>query len=400
MVIRFNYDLLIEVMKRDGATLDLSVYTDKTKLNSKVKIQGVCKCGQSFCKSFTLCYENGGMFCKSCVFINANTKRSDTYFELTGFKNSMQNPKTRKEIKETLKERTGYENPMQNPETKEKHKQNMKNKTGYEYALQNPNTKEKCKQTLKDKTGFENPMQNPETKEKYKETLKERTGFENPMHNPETKEKYKQNMKERTGYEYPMQNPETKEKRKQNMKERTGFENPMQNPETREKCKETLKKRTGFENPTQNPETKEKVKQTLKERTGYENPMHNPESQEKQLKASYYRKEFQMPSGDIRMVQGYEPQALTLLLQNYQEEDILTGAANVPEIWYTSDKEHRHYVDIYIKSINTCIEVKSTWTYEKDKENIHLKQQEGKNLGMKYEIWIMDKKGDLLEKIE
>ena len=61
-------------------------------------------------------------------------------------------------------------------------------------------------------------------------------------------------------------------------------------------------------------------------------------------------------------------------------------------------KKHRHYVDIFIPSQNKCIEVKSTWTASKKKDNIFLKQNAGKELGYLYEIWVYDGKGNLAEK--
>ena len=72
---------------------------------------------------------------------------------------------------------------------------------------------------------------------------------------------------------------------------------------------------------------------------------------------------------------------------------IITGSKNVPEIWYNDEngKKHRHYVDIFIPSQNKCIEVKSTWTAEKKKDNIYLKQQAAKDLGYQYEIWIYNR---------
>jgi hypothetical protein len=42
-----------------------------------------------------------------------------------------------------------------------------------------------------------------------------------------------------------------------------------------------------------------------------------------------------MPSGEIRMVQGYEPFALNDLLKLYTEQQIITGV-NVPIIYYES----------------------------------------------------------------
>ncbi len=65
-------------------------------------------------------------------------------------------------------------------------------------------------------------------------------------------------------------------------------------------------------------------------------------------------------------------------------------------IWYNdvNGKKHKHYVDIFIPSQNRCIEVKSTWTIQKMKDNIFLKQQAAKELGYNYEIWIYNSKGE------
>ena len=80
----------------------------------------------------------------------------------------------------------------------------------------------------------------------------------------------------------------------------------------------------------------------------------------------------------------------------FNEDDIITGSGSVPEIWYDDDEglKHRHFVDIFIPSQNKCIEVKSTWTAEKKKDNIFKKQQAGKQLGYNYEIWIYNSKGE------
>jgi len=57
-------------------------------------------------------------------------------------------------------------------------------------------------------------------------------------------------------------------------------------------------------------------------------------------------------------------------------------------------------VDIYIKSKNKCIEVKSLYTFEKEEEEIFLKQESAKILGYAYQIWIYDGKGNRLNKIK
>lgn len=84
------------------------------------------------------------------------------------------------------------------------------------------------------------------------------------------------------------------------------------------------------------------------------------------------------------------------------ENDIVVGCKNVPNIWYNDDsgKKHRHYVDIFIPNQNRCIEVKSTWTKKIKKDNIFLKQNAGKEMGYKYEIWVYDNNGSRIEKYE
>ncbi len=61
------------------------------------------------------------------------------------------------------------------------------------------------------------------------------------------------------------------------------------------------------------------------------------------------------------------------------------------------NKKHRHYVDIFIPSLNKCIEVKSTWTIKNKKANIFNKQKAAKELGYEYEIWVYDNKGNKVE---
>jgi hypothetical protein len=108
------------------------------------------------------------------------------------------------------------------------------------------------------------------------------------------------------------------------------------------------------------------------------------------------------PSGNKISYQGFENYALNNLIINEKiyESDIITGCKNVPIIWYNDkdNKKHRHYVDIYIPLQNRCIEVKSTWTAEKKKDYIFLKQKAAKELGYNYEIWVYDGKGNIVNK--
>jgi DNA repair protein RadC len=108
-----------------------------------------------------------------------------------------------------------------------------------------------------------------------------------------------------------------------------------------------------------------------------------------------------MPSGKIIKIQGYEHHAINKLLnENINENDIIIGSKNVPEIWYydsCKNKKRRHFVDIYLSGKNKCIEVKSTWTFNINKDIVFSKQQAAKDLGYLYEIWVYDKDGNKLQ---
>jgi hypothetical protein len=237
---------------------------------------------------------------------------------------------------------------------------------------------QRVKSTMLNNYGVEYAAQSKVFMDKMKETSLERYGFENPNQSEEIKEKIKETNLERYGCEYGLQNKEVKEKRRVSNLEKYGFENPLQREDIKEKSKQTCLKKYGVEHPSQNIEMYEKMN-----------------------KKSYYIKDYILPSNKIIKIQGYENFALDELLQNenINENHIVTGCNNVPNIWYIDEigKKHRHYVDIFIPSQNRCIEVKSTWTFEVQKNVVLLKQKAAKELGYLYDIWIYDNKGNKVE---
>jgi hypothetical protein len=96
----------------------------------------------------------------------------------------------------------------------------------------------------------------------------------------------------------------------------------------------------------------------------------------KMIRTSFKRKEFVFPSGRAEYVLGYEHFALRDLLdEGVEENDIIVDPGEMPCIEYTFEgKTHRYYPDIYIKSTNTFIEIKSEYTlaveYEKNMEKM------------------------------
>lgn len=133
----------------------------------------------------------------------------------------------------------------------------------------------------------------------------------------------------------------------------------------KQKTKITFLRKYGVTNPNKTKEVRDKIKKTNLERYGVEYSSQNPEVMEKTQRNAKKYKEYTLPSGKVIKVQGYEPFALNDLLKIYKEEDIITERKDIPRITYKTDDKTRYYFpDIYIKSINKIIEVKSTWTYK------------------------------------
>lgn len=100
-------------------------------------------------------------------------------------------------------------------------------------------------------------------------------------------------------------------------------------------------------------------------------------------------KNYTMPSGKIIRIQGYENLALDEIVKIYKEVDIITNRNEMPIIYYKQNgKKLRYYPDIYIKSKNIIIEIKSQWTYKLHLIKNILKSLATRKLNYEYEIWI------------
>jgi hypothetical protein len=215
------------------------------------------------------------------------------------------------------------------------------------------------------------------------------------MKSQEVRDKSKQTCFNNYGVENPLKSQEIKDKSKQTCIEKYGVEYAFQSQEAKDKSKQTCLNKYGVEYAQQSQEVKDKFKQTCVERYGVEHISQNAEISEKQSKNAYKLKEFNFPCGNTIEVQGYEPILLkSLVEEGYIYEDIITKRTDVPVIWYDKDnKKHRYYCDAYIPKINTIYEVKSTWTYKKDIEDIPLKKQSCIDAGYVFELYVYDGKG-------
>jgi len=233
---------------------------------------------------------------------------------------------------------------------------------------------DRIKNTMVEKYGVEYAAQNETCMNKMKATTFNKYGVEHANQSEEIREKIKKTNLEKYGCEYGLQNEGVKEKRRLSNLQKYGYENPLQREEI-----------------------KQKYRKTCLEKYGVEHAMQSPEVMENNIKKSYYLKEYTLPSGNIIKIQGYEHFAINELIKNnINEKDIVIGCKNVPVIWYIDNfgKKRRHFVDIFIPCQNKCIEVKSTWTFKKQKDIVLLKQLQAKEMGYLYELWIYDNKGN------
>lgn len=271
---------------------------------------------------------------------------------------------------------------------------------GYCENCSKENGKSKILETNIKKYGVDNAMKCKDFKDKQKQTMINKYGVEHNSQLESIKQQKRYKSIEKYGTEYVLQSSEIRNKIIQTNLQKYGCENPQQNKEIKNKTCCTNVDKFGCKSPTADKVVKEKIYKTNMERYGVAHHSQNSEIAENMLKTSYNKKQYTLPSEKIITYQGYENFALDELLfqEKISEDDIVTERNNVPEIWYNDEnnKRHRHYVDIYIKSQNRCIEVKSTWTNQ-PKNYVLEKKNAAENLGYKYDLWIYDKKRNKVE---
>lgn len=162
---------------------------------------------------------------------------------------------------------------------------------------------------------------------------------------------------------------------------------------TREKSKATSNLNYGTDHPQQSLEIKERNKKNCIKKYGVEYLAHVPEIHNKQH--NYRFKNYVMPSGEIRKIQGYENLALDELIKQHTENVITTKRVGIKYIF--QEKTHYYYPDIILEiDRRKIIEVKSHHT-------MYYKHHYLKNLAKRrgcieqnydFEFWIYDKKGN------
>lgn len=164
----------------------------------------------------------------------------------------------------------------------------------------------------------------------------------------------------------------------------------------KESLKNTCRKKYGVDFYVQTKDFRKKSESTFLKRYGVIHPSQVPEFHDKCT--SYKWKNYLLPSGKIVRIQGYENLALDQIFEVYKEEDIILSKKDMPVIWYVKNNtQHKYFPDIFIKSENKLVEVKSEYTFNSNKEESLLKQKYSKIYGYLHEIWIYKKNKTLKE---
>lgn len=209
-----------------------------------------------------------------------------------------------------------------------------------------------------------------------------------------TRDARKQTNNERYGVDYTTQSNQMMDKSKISKKERYGDEF-YSNPTLTSKSWKA-KSATEIESIT------DKRQQSCLERYGVANPFFLPDVRKKSAIANSIGREFALPSGKIIRVRGHEDIAITKLLEQYTEENLIVddtlAAYNLPVFTYSDNRKHklRYYPDIYIPKENKIIEVKARWWWDgngiekyRNRLDKNLKKRQSVLAeGYVYEVWL------------
>lgn len=280
-------------------------------------------------------------------------------------------------------------------------------KYGVENVFQSEEIKQRIKDTNLEKHGVDHHMKVKEILQKTMDTNMKKYGIEFAFHSKESFDKIHETCVKRYGVEYPLQCEHIREKVIETCRQNLGVDYPFQSEKIK-KYLQTEEIRNKIDNIfiekynmkryeyLGSEEIRKKSRETCLDKYGVEHPLQYEEFFNKMVMSGYSLKEYIFPSGRKEYCQGYEPRCFDYLLSiGYEEDDIEVGYKNRESIWYSDSnsegKMRRYYPDGFIKSENAVIEVKSTWTYEKDLEKNRLKFNSVVESGMNVNVYIFNK---------
>jgi hypothetical protein len=231
---------------------------------------------------------------------------------------------------------------------------------------------------------FSNEEKKNKILSKTRNTNIERYGFTSPMKNEDIKNISKQSNIRIYGVDNPMKCDDVKNRFNNSIFEKYGVEHYSKTDEYKIKYRNTCLKKYGCENSFQDISVKNKIKVTLLDRYGVDNPTKNTEIFNKAQKQSY--KILKHDNIELLYQGTYELDFINYCILN--SISIERG----PTIDYSLNfKSRKYHSDFYLPYYNLICEVKSSWTYMKDKDENLAKEEYSKKSGYNF-LFIMDKK--------
>lgn len=154
-----------------------------------------------------------------------------------------------------------------------------------------------------------------------------------------------------------------------------------------QKTKKTIKRRYGDWKTVNKIQQKKMIK-----KYGVSNPMQIAENVRKQQSSAFSSRVIVIENKEF-VVQGYEDRGIYKLLDiGYSVDDIIVGEG-VPVIDYIfEEKQRKYFPDIFIPRDNYIVEIKSEWTFNRNKAKNLIKRQACLDEGYKFDFMIFNNK--------
>jgi len=221
----------------------------------------------------------------------------------------------------------------------------------------------KFKATCKEKYGFENPMVSDTIKNRYKESIIEKYGVDNISKSEDIKSKKRQTTYENYGVSVPAKSNVVKDRMKKSCQFKYGYDWYMESEDFKNKAKEFCLINYGVDNPFKSDVVKIKIKNSLIRKYGKDHPMRVEEIFNRQKINSLRFKRH-----------------MGILYQGSYELDFIefcfSRSINIEKGPSISYVDGTYYPDFFIRERNLIVEIKSSYTLQKEYDkNIRKKNQ-------------------------
>ncbi|MGL5961440.1 MAG: DUF7487 domain-containing protein [Cetobacterium sp.] len=404
---------------------DLSNYCVlKYETNKTVTFK--CNIGHIFITSFFDIKR--GRRCPTC----SPVKRTETNLQKYGHANVFASPQIKEKIKETNIEKFGVTHHMKVKEIRDKAVQTNLEKIGVKYAFHTEESFQKIQSTCLERYGVKFPLQNKFIQAKISQHFLETIGANRPMANQEY---WKNCLLDLYGVDHYSKTDQFKIDYVKTCMAKYGVDHYSKTDQFKIDYVKTCMAKYGVDHYSKTDQFKIDYKHTCLTKYGVDHPMKTKEVFSRAMSSSFRRKPFTFPSGRVDYVLGYEPTALKELLKTYDEADIITSVWCIPTFDYNriSSKSRpfkklqedepccsssvvapsvsaalcavspmqpqtirsRYFPDIMLPDRNRksptegkIIEVKSSYYYHSDKENVRRKMFACVRNGYSAEVWV------------